>query len=164
MRRGKFLLGALGLLVATAKLSGQTLAKAAGGMSLGRDAQVEILVSSNSFPIRLDVEVADEKPEQDRGLMGRRLDGDGEGLLFVYRKATPRIFWMRDTPVSLDMLFFDSEFRLVALIANAEPLSDHLLKSHVPAQYVLEVAAGFSARHSVGMGSQMRILGYPENK
>ncbi|MBK8575996.1 MAG: DUF192 domain-containing protein [Elusimicrobia bacterium] len=129
-----------------------------GDSSLRRDARVEILVGANAGPILLDVEVADEKFEQDRGLMNRRIDGDGEGMLFVYRKAAPRIFWMRDTPVSLDMLFFDSKRRLVALIPNAEPFSEHLLKSHSPAQYVLEVPAGFAQRHAVRLGAEFRFV------
>jgi uncharacterized membrane protein (UPF0127 family) len=65
---------------------------------------------------------------------------------------------MRDTPASLDILFFDSNRRLVALVPKAEPLSDRLLKSHVPAQYVLEVPGGFADRHSVGLGAQFRLI------
>jgi uncharacterized membrane protein (UPF0127 family) len=126
--------------------------------ALRRDARVEIVVSTMTTPLLMDVEVADEKHEQDRGLMGRRLAGDGEGLLFVFPKAAPRIFWMRDTPASLDILFFDSNRRLVALVPKAEPLSDRLLKSHVPAQYVLEVPGGFADRHSVGLGAQFRLI------
>lgn len=129
-----------------------------GAASLRHDAQVELFVGGNTGSILLDIEVADETPEQDRGLMNRRLAGDGEGMLFVYRKAAPRIFWMRDTPVPLDMLFFDSKRRLVALIPNTEPFSERLLKSHVPAQYVLEVPAGFAERHSVGLGDEIRFL------
>jgi uncharacterized membrane protein (UPF0127 family) len=148
--------GGLGMILVSAGLQAQTLSPPNGaGASLRRDARVEIFVGGNAGPILLDVEVADETPEQDRGLMNRRLDGDGEGMLFVYRKAAPRIFWMRDTPVPLDMLFFDSKRRLVALIPNAEPFSERLLKSHVPAQYVLEVPAGFAERHSVGLGAQI---------
>lgn len=160
MRRGKIALGALGLMVAAASFQGAipSGSEVGGRSSLRRDAAVEILVSSNALPIRLDVEVADETSEQDRGLMDRRLAGDGEGMLFVYPNAKPRIFWMRDTPVPLDLLFFDSDLRLVALIAKAEPLSDRLLKSHVPAQYVLEVPGGFSSRHSVHLGAEIRIV------
>ncbi len=125
---------------------------------LRRDARVEIVASATATPVFVDVEVADEKQEQDRGLMGRGLAGDGEGMLFVYSKAASRIFWMRDTPVSLDILFFDSNRRLVALVPKAEPLSDRLLKSHVPAQYVLEVPGGFADRHAVGLGAEFRLI------
>jgi uncharacterized membrane protein (UPF0127 family) len=122
---------------------------------LRRDARVEIMRLGETLPIRLDVEVADEPAEQDRGLMNRSLSGDGEGMLFVYLIAKPRIFWMRDTPVPLDLLFFDSNRRLVAVIVNAAPFSDNLLKSNVPAQYVLEVRGGFVDRHRVGLGATL---------
>lgn len=125
---------------------------------LRRDARVEIQGLAGTPPIRLDVEVADETPEQDRGLMNRRLSGDGEGMLFVYPIAKPRIFWMRGTPVSLDLLFFGSDRRLVAVIENATPYSDDLLKSNVPAQYVLEVPGGFAHRHALRLGTSLRII------
>lgn len=148
----------VGLFFFTVGAYAQPSADRKGAGSLRRDARVEIVVSTMTTPLLMDVEVADEKNEQDLGLMGRRLAGDGEGLLFVFPKAAPRIFWMRDTPASLDILFFDSNRRLVALVPKAEPLSDRLLKSHVPAQYVLEVPGGFADRHSVGLGAQFRLI------
>lgn len=158
MWRDKWL-GGLGLIVAMACVkSPSTSPSNEGVLFLRHDAQVEIRTTASMTPICLDVEVADEKSEQDRGLMNRRLAGDGEGMLFVYPRAQPRIFWMHDTPVSLDMLFFDSDRRLVALIAKAEPLSDRLLKSHVPAQYVLEVPGGFAERHAVRLGAEFRFV------
>ncbi len=151
--------GGLGLILAMVCVKApSTSASDAVDLFLRPDAQLEIRTTASVTPIRLTVEVADEKAEQDRGLMNRRLAGDEEGMLFVYPKAAPRIFWMHDTPVSLDMLFFDSDRRLVALIAHAEPFSDRLLKSRVPAQYVLEVSAGFADRHAVRLGAQFRFL------
>lgn len=156
---GIVLLGGYALIVGVSGVQAQRSPVLTPGESLLRhDAQVEILFSTKSAPLRLNVEVADETPEQDRGLMGRRLAGDNEGMFFVYTTAKPRIFWMRGTPMPLDMLFFDSDRRLVALVSNAEPFSDRLIKSGVPAKYVLELPAGFADRHSVGLGAQFQIV------
>jgi uncharacterized membrane protein (UPF0127 family) len=149
----------LALLTAAACTQGQpTDAASAAAPPLRRDARVEIQAASGAAPIRLDVEVADDAAEQARGLMHRRLTGDGEGMLFVFPKAAPRAFWMRNTPGSLDLLFLDAGLRLVTLIPNAEPMSDRILRANAPAQYVLEVPGGFAERHALALGTQVRII------
>ena len=124
---------------------------------LRHDALVEIQATPGSAPVRVAVEVADDPREHSVGLMHRRLTNDGEGMLFVFPKAAPRAFWMRNTPSSLDLLFLDSEFRLVALIARAEPMSDRVLSPEAPAQYVIEVPGGFAERHGLAVGDRVRI-------
>jgi uncharacterized membrane protein (UPF0127 family) len=131
--------------------------RAAASSPLRHDALVEIQAVTGEAPIRLAVELADDAAEQARGLMHRRLTGDGEGMLFVFPTAAPRAFWMRNTPGSLDLLFLDQDLRLVALIPNAEPMSDRILRADVPAQYVLEVPGGFAGRHALGLGAQVQI-------
>jgi hypothetical protein len=114
--------------------------------------------SRGAEPIRVAVEVADDDREQAAGLMNRTLAGDGEGMLFVFSGAARRAFWMRNTPASLDLLFLSPELRLVAVVPNAEPMSDRVLSPKVQAQYVLEVPGGFAERHEVALGTQIRII------
>jgi len=147
----------LALVTILACTQGQTADTTAGAAPLRRDALVEIQAGLGATPVRIEVEVADDPAEQARGLMHRRLAGDGVGMLFVFPTAAPRTFWMRNTPGSLDLLFLDAGLRLVALIQNAEPMSDRLLRSGAPAQYVLEVPGGFAERHGLGLGAQVRI-------
>lgn len=159
MKQVKLLVVGLELVFGMACAQTQTLGLTnTKSLLIRRDARVEIRGLGETVPIRLDVEVADETLEQDRGLMNRRLYEDGEGMLFVYPIAKPRIFWMRNTPIPLDLLFFDSNRRLVAVIANAAPFSEDLLKSNVPAQYVLEVRGGFVDRHTVDLGATLGFL------
>lgn len=128
---------------------------------LRRDAVLEILPTPDSAtdatPIRVAVEIADDPHEQSVGLMHRRLADDGQGMLFVFPESAPRVFWMRNTPGSLDLLFLDPGLRLIALIRDAEPLSDRRLRSGAPARYVLEVPGGFADRHGLRLGAQVRI-------
>jgi hypothetical protein len=148
----------LALVAAAACTQGQTAeTTAAGAGPLRRDALVEIQAGPGTTQFLVEVEVADDPAEQARGLMHRRLGGDGEGMLFVFPTAAPRTFWMRNTPGSLDLLFLDAGLRVVALIPNAEPMSDRLLRSEAPAQYVLEVPGGFAERRGLGLGTQVRI-------
>jgi uncharacterized membrane protein (UPF0127 family) len=124
---------------------------------LRQDAVVEI-PSRGAEPIRVAVEIADDDREQAAGLMHRTLAGDGEGMLFVFPGAARRAFWMRNTPASLDLLFLSPELRLVAVVPNAEPMSDRVLSPKAQAQYVLEVRGGFTERHGVTLGAQLRII------
>jgi uncharacterized membrane protein (UPF0127 family) len=77
------------------------------------------------------------------------------GMLFIFAKDAPRSFWMKNTPISLDMLFFASDGRLVSIIANTEPFSLTARKSQKAAQYVLEIGGGEAAR--LGLGSLTRL-------
>lgn len=124
---------------------------------LRHDAVVEIQPSGVLPPVTVRVEVADEPREHAAGLMRRHLSGDGEGMLFVFAQAAPRAFWMHNTPDSLDLLFLDANLRVVAVIPRTEPLSDRILRPEVPAQYVIEVPAGFAERHGLGLGAQARV-------
>ena len=76
-------------------------------------------------------------------------------MLFIFARDAPRSFWMKNTPISLDMLFFASDGRLVGIIANTEPFSLTAQKSEKAAQYVLEIGGGEAAR--LGLGPQTRL-------
>ena len=71
---------------------------------------------------RFQVEVADTPSERARGLMFRESLPRFAGMLFVYETPQPVAFWMRNTLIPLDMLFFDAAGRLTRMHANARPL------------------------------------------
>ena len=75
---------------------------------------------------------------------------DQHGMLFVFKTDAVRKFWMKNTQIPLDILFFDSSGHLVSLISWAKPFSLTLRESTGPARYVLEINGG----HSVVMGVQ----------
>jgi hypothetical protein len=78
------------------------------------------------------------------------------GMLFVFPGERPRSFWMRNTLVSLDIIYFDATGTWVSVQAEAVPLDETALPSGGPAQYVLEVNAGLAERFGMGPGTQMR--------
>lgn len=84
------------------------------------------------------------------------------GMLFVFPDAQPRTFWMKNTLIPLDMLFFDSNRKLVAIQANAAPCHADpcaLYPSGAPARYVLELNAGTAAKLGLHVGDVMGISG-----
>jgi len=98
---------------------------------------------------RVRVELATDAASREHGLMGRTRLASDHGMLFVFPDAQPRWFWMKDTLIPLDILYFDGNRKLVSMQLDvppckAEPCATY--PSDAPARYVLELAAG-EARH-----------------
>jgi len=117
--------------------------------------KIQLLPVPNRQPITFDVRLATTPAQQAYGLMFSPPLAAGTGMLFIFAEDGPRSFWMKNTPISLDMLFFASDGRLVTIIANTEPFSLTPRKSQKAAQYVLEIGGGEAAR--LGLGSQTRL-------
>jgi len=112
--------------------------------------QSRILLQTPLDQVYLDVEIADDPIERAEGLMGREDIMPGQGMLFVFDAEYPRSFWMKNTPLSLDILFFDAEGRWVSSQLSTTPFSTKSLPSGLPAQYALEILAGESERLGLG--------------
>ncbi|HEX5961210.1 MAG TPA: DUF192 domain-containing protein [Rhodanobacteraceae bacterium] len=104
---------------------------------------------------RFGVEIATTPAQQERGLMFRTAMPADHGMLFVFSDDEPRTFWMKNTLIPLDMLFFDGAHRLVAVQQDAQPCEADpckLYPSGAPARYVLELNAGTAARLGLRKG------------
>jgi len=99
------------------------------------------------------VEVMDDERERARGLMHRPQLDKFSAMLFVYERERSLSFWMKNTLIALDILFFDSAGRLVNIHENAIPGDETPLRSTGPAQYVLEINAGLTAALNIGPGT-----------
>ena len=90
------------------------------------------------------VEIADEEPERQQGLMYRPPLEDDRGMLFEWPGEAPeeRGFWMRNTPSSLDILFIAADGRIVSIASHVTPNSEALIPSNGAAAGVLELRAG----------------------
>lgn len=123
--------------------------------AISPDACLEILTTAGVTVARLQVEMATTPAHQRQGLMGRLLPDDASGMLFVFTEAAPRVFWMRDTPGSLDMLFADEAGRIRHIARETQPFSDQRHPSQGPAQYVLETRGGFAERRGIVPGMSL---------
>ena len=86
------------------------------------------------------------------------------GMLFVFPDSQPRTFWMKNTLIPLDMLFFDANRHLVAIQADAQPCKAdpcQLYPSNEPARYVLELNAGAAAKLGARKGDLITFSGIP---
>ena len=107
--------------------------------------------------LSLVVEVADTARKRAEGLMGREQLTDSEGMLFIWPDRAVRQFWMKNTPLSLDILFFDGQGILIHIEESATPYSEALLSSLMPTRYVLELVAGDTARRQIALGDRLTL-------
>ncbi len=104
-------------------------------------------------------EIAETLSERTRGLMFREALAEDEGMLFVFQKEESRSFWMKNMHISLDIIWIDREFRIVH-IEQAAPCASEtctLYKPNEPAQYVVEVKAGFVDKNNIHIGDMINI-------
>lgn len=95
---------------------------------------------------RYSVELAKDDAERARGLMFRDSMDEGHGMLFIHDELAPQAYWMKNTKIPLDILYFDNDRKLVSQQRDVPPcsLGDACppYPSTAPARYVLELNAG----------------------
>lgn len=100
----------------------------------------------------MEVEVADEPTERTQGLMHRQSLAPSAGMLFIFPYEAEHPFWMKNTHISLDMIWLDANKRVVGVIADTEPLSTASLSPKRVSKYVVEVNAGFAKANGIVPG------------
>lgn len=115
----------------------------------------ELRLDTDKGRFSLRVEVVDTPEGWQRGLMGRTRLAADEGMLFDYGQPRQVTMWMKDTPLSLDMIFVDADGRVVRVAEATEPYSLARIPSFQPVLAVLEVEAGTARRLGIGPGSRL---------
>jgi uncharacterized membrane protein (UPF0127 family) len=93
---------------------------------------------------------------QARGLMFRQSLAPDRGMLFVFGREQRLIFWMKNTYLSLDIIFIRKNGRIAAVVADTVPLSDAAISPDVPASAVLELNAGTAKRLHIEVGDDVQ--------
>lgn len=104
------------------------------------------------------LEIVDTPALREKGLSGRTGLPAGTGMLFVFEESGLQGFWMKDMLFSIDMLWLDSNYRVVHIEADASPDSyPKVFLSKEPARFVLEVPAGWSKEKGIEVGSEFKM-------
>ena len=117
--------------------------------------------NNSSIISRIFIEVPDDREEFARGLMFRTHLPWNAGMLFAYDDEETRRFWMKNTLIPLDMVFFDSSSKIIDIKENVPPCKQEecpTYPSKEPAQYVLEVNAGFVQEKGIKLGDRLATL------
>lgn len=113
---------------------------------------IPLTVASDGKKIGFRVEVADTREAQAKGLMFRTELGDFEGMIFPYDGSTAQSFWMKNTPLPLDIIFIGPDSRISNIAAMAEPYSLESVYSVGPVLGVLELRGGRSEELGIEAG------------
>lgn len=115
--------------------------------------QAEIVTKSG---VRVfEVEIATTPEETQRGLMFRKSVPEGTGMLFDFGKEREVRMWMKNTPVSLDMIFIRSDGTIARIAEHTKPYSEAIISSGPPVQGVLEVVAGTARKYGIAVGDKV---------
>lgn len=115
------------------------------------------IVTKNGVQV-FSVEMATTAEEKETGLMYRKELADGKGMLFDFNPEQEISMWMKNTYVSLDMIFIRADGRILRIAENTEPLSTKIISSRGPARAVLEVVAGTAQKYGIRPGDR---VGHP---
>jgi uncharacterized membrane protein (UPF0127 family) len=102
-----------------------------------------------------EVEIANTDQEREHGLMYRKSVPEGTGMLFDFGQERQVVMWMKNTYVSLDMIFIRANGTIARIAENTTPLSEARIYSGAPVKGVLEVAAGTARKYGIAVGDKV---------
>jgi uncharacterized membrane protein (UPF0127 family) len=103
----------------------------------------------------IDIEIADDEYERQTGLMYRESMEEDQGMLFIYSNEAPRSFYMKNTYIPLDIIFYSKDSAVVSFQKNTIPRDETSLPSNGPAQFILELNAGKVDQWNIEVGDKM---------
>ena len=120
-----------------------------------KDGTLTFLNDSSDVKAKIDIQIANTEFDRELGLMFRKSMKENQGMLFIFPIDTTQTFWMRNTYIPLDMVFINSQKVIVSISKNTRILSDQTYTSKGPAQYVLEVNAGYCDKFDIKPGDKV---------
>ena len=147
------------LIDATARITGAVLSLflilAGPGLAQESVDPVPLVVETENGQKSFFVEVADTDAERAIGLMNRESMPADHGMLFDFMGSRDVYMWMKNTPLSLDMVFIRADGTIAGIAENTIPFSEAIIASPGPVAYVLELNAGTAASKGLAIGDNV---------
>ena len=138
-------------------VAGIALLSAVSGAALGQEcAPDRVDIRYGDTQVSFTVDVVDTPESRAQGLMFREEMADDAGMLFIYESPHTATFWMKNTLISLDMLFVSYDGIVLNIKKNATPLSEDVIPGGPGILEVLEINGGLVDELGLGIGAQMR--------
>ena len=118
---------------------------------------LEIATKSGVRTFSVELAVTDE--ERAKGLMFRKEVPEGYGMLFDFKQDQMVTMWMKNTYVSLDMIFIKNDGRIARIAENTKVLSEDIIPSGQPVRAVLEVVGGTARKYGIAAGDKVAYPG-----
>ncbi|AOF88481.1 DUF192 domain-containing protein [Sinorhizobium sp. RAC02] len=120
------------------------------------DKQPLAIITKDGKSHAFTVELAVTPRQREQGLMNRRDMAADHGMLFAFGETRQVFMWMKNTYLPLDMLFLAKDGKVRAIKENAEPLSESIIDSQGPIDYVLELNGGTVKRLGIRAGNRVQ--------
>jgi uncharacterized membrane protein (UPF0127 family) len=123
-----------------------------------KDGELSIYKSqTDSLLQQIDIEIADTPYKRETGLMYRNELGEQQGMLFIFEEAQYLAFYMKNTKISLDILYLNEDKEIVEIYENTVIMDETALPSNSIAKYVLEVNAGKAKEWQIETGDYIKF-------
>jgi hypothetical protein len=121
--------------------------------------ELKFIKSGNDNIVKktIDIEIAETDTTREQGLMYRKSMQDNQGMLFIFEKPSIHSFWMKNTLISLDIIFVDERKEIINIYQSTTKKSLKSLPSLRPALYVVEVNSGFTDKYEVKEGDKIEF-------
>ena len=114
-----------------------------------------LTIVTRSGEHKIQVEVAETEAQKAMGVMFRTEVPRGTGMLFPHKGERELTMWMRNTFVSLDMIFIKADGTVHRIASNTEPMSEEIIASEGKVSAVLELGAGEAERLAIQPGDKV---------
>jgi uncharacterized membrane protein (UPF0127 family) len=116
-----------------------------------------IITTKTDRELAFEVEIADTPAKRELGLQYRRELAENRGMLFLFADDREQTFWMKNTPIPLDMIFIDADHKIVGIVEEAVPFTLDSRSVGAPSRFVLEIKGGLCRRHGIQPGDRIRF-------
>lgn len=120
-----------------------------------KEGELTFSTDKDKFITRIDIEIADDDSRRTTGLMYRNELNENQGMFFIFNNEGYQSFWMKNTVLPLDIIFVNSENKIVTIHKNTIPFDESSYPSSKPAIYVVEVKAGFTDKYNIEVGDKI---------
>ena len=147
--------GTMVIALASCRAPAETTSAGVTSLDSDFDRGTLLIDSDDGLQHKLDIYLATSFEQQRRGLMFVRKMPENTGMLFVYDETAFHSMWMKNTYISLDMVFARADGTVSSVIHGTQPLSLDSQASVEPVNYVLELSAGTARRLQIGPRSRI---------
>jgi uncharacterized membrane protein (UPF0127 family) len=120
-----------------------------------KDGELTFQSANGQYLSKIDIEIADDDEKRTKGLMDRLSMEKNQGMLFLFPYESIQSFWMKNTVISLDLLFVNRNSEIVTIHKNAIPFDTSHYPSTKPASQVVEVVAGYTDLYNINVGDKI---------
>ena len=109
------------------------------------------------------VEIAKTPERRQKGLMGRNSLKPQSGMLFLYERPRRASFWMKNTVISLDVIFLSANGKILKIYHNAKPENLQIMSAGENVSAVLEINGNLAKTIKLEIGDCVKHEHFENN-